>query len=201
MSFPLTDRQREIYEWLLAERRSGRVPGGLDDICRALGLKSRGSLHKHIQALVAVGLVKPLEGKRRGVRVADPSVDPEAQLELLGYIAAGGPIDALPVPEPIEVPQWLRSQAPCYVLEVRGDSMTEEGIFDGDRVVIERRDHARNGEIVVALVDEAAATLKRIEQTADWCVLHSANPAHGSQRYRPDEVRIQGVLIAVMRRY
>lgn len=201
MPASLTPRQRAIYEWLLVRQNCGQPPAGLEDICTALGLKSRGSLHKHIQALVRAGLVEPLAGKRRGVRLAPAQASIGDQLPLLGYVAAGHPIEALPVPEPLEVPQWLRSSGACYVLEVRGDSMIEAGIFDGDRVVIEQRDSARDGQLVVALLQGEAATLKRIEQTPTWCILHPANATHAPQRYRPDEVCIQGVLIAVMRRY
>ena len=118
-------------------------------------------------------------------------------LPLYGYIAAGRPIEAISNPEMIDVPAQLRSGKPCYVLEVRGDSMIEEGIPDGDWVVIEHRDHARNGEIVVALVDGEEATLKRLEAnparscctrpTAAWRRCTTARNACRSGRAgRPD---------------
>jgi repressor LexA len=118
-----------------------------------------------------------------------------------GYIAAGRPIEALPQPELMEVPDFLRSDSPCYVLQVRGDSMIEEGIFDGDYVIIEQRDHARNGEIVVALINGEEATLKRIEQRPGQVILHPANAAMQPMNYAPDEVVVQGVLIGQMRKY
>jgi repressor LexA len=99
------------------------------------------------------------------------------------------------------VPPALRTQRDCYVLQVRGDSMVDEGILDGDWVVIEQREHARNGEIVVALVDGSDATLKRIEQRPGKVVLHPANAAMKPMTYPPDRVRIQGVLVGQMRRY
>ena len=99
------------------------------------------------------------------------------------------------------MPTQLRTANPCYVLEVRGDSMIEEGILDGDWVVIEHRDHARNGEIVVALVDGEEATLKRLERRANEVVLHPANNNLSAMHFSPDRVQIQGVLVGQMRRY
>ncbi len=197
----LTRRQREILDWLRAHADAFAQPPTLDELCQALGMASRGSLHKHIQALVEAGLVEPLEGKRRGVRLREESDAPEPGIPLLGSIAAGRPIEAVPQPVYMPVPPELLTGGDCYVLKVRGDSMIDEGILDGDWVVIERRDHARNGEIVVALVREAEATLKRIEQRPGEVLLHAANPAMPTLRYHPDEVRIQGVLVGLMRRY
>ena len=120
---------------------------------------------------------------------------------LLGYIAAGRPIEAIGQAESIDVPEALHGGRECYVLQVRGDSMIEEGILDGDWVVIERREQARNGEIVVALIDGAEATLKRIEQRPGRVILHPANTALSPQIYAPEQVAIQGVLVGQMRRY
>ena len=174
----LTRRQQEIFEYLLEHLDAFPHPPTLDELCDALGLKSRGSLHKQIQALIETGLVEPMNNLRRGIRLVeeepDLATDSDA-LPLYGYIAAGSPIEAIRNPESIDVPAQLRTPNPCYVLEVRGDSMIEEGILDGDWVVIEHRDRARNGEIVVALVDGEEATLKRLEQRPNEVVLHPAN--------------------------
>ncbi len=197
----LTRRQRELYEWLRDHAGEFEHPPTLDEVCAALGLASRGSLHKHVQALVDAGLVEPLEGKRRGLRLARDLDDEPGTLPLLGRIAAGRPIEAVADAQPVEVPERLRTRGDCYVLEVRGDSMIDDGILDGDWVVIERRDTARNGEVVVALVDEDHATLKRIEQRRGECVLHPANGTMEPMRYAPDQVRIQGVVVGQMRAY
>lgn len=200
MKTNLTRRQQEILDYLREQHFD--TPPTLDELCRALGLASRGSLHKHISALVEAGLVEPMDGKHRGVvlRGSETARD-EDLLPFLGYIAAGRPIEAIPQPETLEVPAALRTGRPCYVLEVRGDSMIEDGILDGDWVVIEQRDQARNGEVVVALVDGAEATLKRIEQTPGEVVLHPANGRLAPLRYTPDQVQVQGVLVGQMRRY
>jgi repressor LexA len=201
MNPALTRRQQSIVEYLNGQHLAGAPPPTLDELCQALGLRSRGSMHKHVQALVTAGLVEPLSGKQRGVRLREPPAQELATLPLLGRIAAGRPIEALEDPRELEVPMRLRGKGRCYVLEVRGDSMVDEGILDGDWVVIEQRDHARNGEIVVALIDGEEATLKRIEQTPAACILHPANAALAPMHYAPDRVRIRGVVKGQMRAY
>lgn len=197
----LTPRQQSVYDYLRGRAAAGESPPTLETLCRALGLRSRGSMHKHIQALVEAGLVEPMEGRQRGVRLRPQAEADSSQLPLLGYIAAGRPIEAIPDSQTVEVPAVLRSNGACYVLEVRGDSMVDDGILDGDWVVVESREHARNGEIVVALIDEQEATLKRIEQRAGRVVLHPANAAMQPFVYAPQQVRIQGVVVGQMRRY
>lgn len=197
---PLTPRQRTVLETLRDLAREGRAPS-LDALCAELGLRSRGSLHRHVQALVAAGLVAPMAGQHRGVHLTAAALGEDEALPLLGRIAAGRPIEAVTDTETVTVPPWLRAKGRCYVLEVRGDSMTEDGILDGDRIVVEHREQARNGELVVALVEGERATLKRLEQRPGEVVLHPANAAHAPQRYPPDQVIIQGVVVGQMRRY
>lgn len=197
----LTRRQQEIYEYLQSHGEEFHHPPTLDELCNALGLSSKGSLHKQIQALVEAGLVQPMNNQRRGIRLTEEPQHAESRLPLLGVIAAGQPIEAIGQDEYIEVPNWLHSGRPCYVLQVRGESMIDEGILDGDHIVIEQRNHAANGEIVVALVDGNEATLKRIEQRPGAVILHPANPTMEPLHYSPDQVQIQGVLVGQMRRY
>ncbi len=201
MDYPLTRRQQEIYEYLCHHSDEFPHPPTLDELCNALGLSSKGSLHKQIQALIEAGLVEPMNNQRRGIRLSDGRVDDEGRLPLLGYIAAGQPIEAIDQQESIQVPDFLRTAKPCYVLQVKGDSMIDEGIFDGDHIVVEQSDTARNGEIVVALVDGTDATLKRIEQKKGAVVLHPANAGMKPMRFSPDQVQIQGILVGQMRRY
>ena len=201
MNEALTRRQRAILAHLRESRERQAHPPTLDELCRELGLRSRGSLHKHVQALVKAGHVEPLSGKQRGVRLREPGQDDLLSLPLLGHIAAGHPIEALENPQDLEVPRQLRGKGRCYVLQVRGDSMIDDGILDGDWVVIEQRDHARDGEIVVALIDGEEATLKRIEQTLSACILHPANSDLAPLSYAPERVRIQGVVVGQMRAY
>ncbi|WP_018880681.1 transcriptional repressor LexA [Thioalkalivibrio sp. ALE30] len=210
----LTPHQRSVLEALQRFAAEGHAPS-LEELAQALGLRSRGSLHKHIRALEAAGYVQPARGRHRGIRLANelpaltdtqyPATDGDTwtpnTLPLLGRIAAGQPIDALAHPEPVEVPAHLRGRGECYVLKVKGDSMQDVGILDGDWVVIESRSEARNGEIVVALIDNGVATLKRIEQKPGGVLLHAENPAYTPLFVTPDQLRIQGVLVGQMRRY
>lgn len=203
MTTNLTRKQQAIYEYLCDHRDRFPYPPSLEELCAALGLASRGSLHKHIQALVDAGLVEPMDRRQRGVRLTATACAAESggTLPFLGTIAAGRPIEAMANPEPMLVPEQLRGRGECYVLQVKGDSMIDEGILDGDWVVIERRDYARNGEIVVALIDGEEATLKRIEQRPGMVVLLPANPRMAALEYPPERVAIQGVLVGQMRAY
>jgi len=197
----LTRRQQAILDFLREHARHQAYPPTLDEVCDALGLRSRGSLHKHVSALVEAGYLEPLHGKQRGLRLSAAAMGEENALPLLGTIAAGRPIEAVAQPESIEVPRLLRSRAPCYVLRVRGDSMVDDGILNGDYVIIEAREQARDGEIVVALVDGHEATLKRLQRRSGEVLLHPANAAMEPMRYAPERVAIQGVLVGQMRRY
>lgn len=196
----LTKRQTEVYRYLVENADHFDHPPTHDELCQALGLSSRGSLHKHIQALVQAGLVEPMDHTRRGIRLVEQAEE-QTGIPFLGTIAAGRPIEAVTQPETMQVPAELLGNNPCYVLQVRGDSMIEEGILDGDYVVIEQRDSARNGEIVVALVNNEEATLKRIEQHPGQVALHPANASMTVMIYAPDEVQIQGVLRGLLRSY
>lgn len=204
MAPPLTRRQQEIFDFLCANWADFEHRPNLNELCRALGLKSRGSLHKHIRALTDAGLIEPMNGKQRGIILTPKALEHGGDrntLPLLGYIAAGKPIDTIEDERTVSVPVELRTKGHCYVLQVRGDSMIEDGILDGDWVVVEHRESARNGEVVVALIDETEATLKRIEQRPGRTVLHPANSAMVPLAYAPERVRIQGVLVGQMRRY
>jgi repressor LexA len=197
----LTRRQHDLLVYLRDRETRGERPPSLGEICRDLGLASRGSLHKQVVALVEAGLVEAMNGKQRGVRLIEAANDEDGAIPLLGAIAAGRPIEALIRDERITLPAWLKVPGPCYALRVKGDSMRDAGILDGDVVVVEQRQHARNGETVVALIDGESATLKRIEQKPGEIVLHPENPAFQPQHYRPEQVAIQGVLVAALRRY
>jgi len=196
----LTRRQQQVYDYLVENADDFDHPPTHDELCQALGLSSRGSLHKHIQALVQAGLVEPMDGSHRGIRLVEQQALADG-IPLLGRIAAGRPIEAVPQPETMQVPEELLGRGSCYVLQITGDSMLEAGILDGDYVVIEQRDSARNGEIVVALVNNEEVTLKRIEQQPGRVILHPANAAMEPMMYSPAAVQIQGVLRGLMRSY
>lgn len=202
----LTRKQQYVFDYLYNNRENFACPPTLEELCIGLGLASRGSLYKHIIALINAGLVEPFtDNKHAGIRLTTAALDnqPETpqKLPFLGKIAAGRPIEAIANRQFMEIPPLLKSDKPCYVLQIAGESMIEAGIFDGDWVVIEQRSFARNGEIVVALINREEVTLKIIEQSPKKIMLHPANAQMPMQIYLPEEVEIQGVLIAQMRRY
>jgi repressor LexA len=209
----LTKTQRQVLQHLHARAESGLEPPSLELLCTELGLASRGSLHKHIRALIEAGFVVDLAGKQRGVRLRSQEPTSSTVLDyatdvintrsvaLLGTIAAGRPIEAVQSEQRLCAPPELLGKGEAYALRVKGDSMQNAGIHDGDWVFIEKRSVARNGEIVVALVDGFEATLKRIEQRPDCVLLHPENPQFQTQRYAPEQIDIQGVLVGLMRRY
>jgi repressor LexA len=202
----LTRRQQQIFDHLLKNLDNFAYPPTLEELCIDLGLASPGSLYKLIMALVGAGLVEPFTGnKRGGIRLTQKALSHKPKhnqaIPFVGKIAAGRPIEAVAIMQFMEVPPMLKSDKPCYVLQIVGESMIDAGIMDGDWVIIEQRDYACNGEIVVALINQEEATLKYIEQTPDRILLRPANARMEVQVYRPDQVEIQGVLFAQMRRY
>lgn len=197
----LTRRQQSVHDYLLTRHALGRQPPTLDALCEEFGLRSRGSMHAHVKVLIEAGLVEAMQGRQRGVRICAPARSAPTELPVLGRIAAGRPIEAIELPEHMEVPAHLRTDGACYVLRVKGDSMIEDGILDGDCVVIESRGYARNGEIVVALIDGMDATLKRIYQRPNEVVLAPSNAAMRAISMPPERVTIQGVVVGQMRSY
>ena len=141
-------------------------------------------------------------GGNGAAHAATAASDQIVSLPLYGKIAAGTPIEALRDPSrTLEVPAALIGRGDCYALEVAGDSMIEAGIHEGDTVIIERCDNAENGTIVVALVDEQEATLKRLRRKGNSVALEAANPAYETRIFGPDRVRVQGRLIGLYRSY
>lgn len=203
----LTRKQQELFDFLLQNQSTFAHPPTLEELCLAIGVKSRGSLHTHIKALIDANLVEAPERKQRGIRLTEYAKttvnysEGYNGLPFVGTIAAGKPIEAIESITYMPIPEQLKSQKPCYVLKVKGDSMIDSGIFDGDWVIIEQRSHARNGEIVVALVNKSEATLKYIEQYPHEVLLIPANSQMQAMHYKPEQVEIQGVLVGQMRSY
>ena len=209
----LTRKQQEALDFLLANHSNFAHPPTLDELCFAMGLKSRGSLHKHIQGLVDAGLVEPQNRKQRGVRLTSKALASKQSSQILelekenkgtpyvGSIAAGTPIEALVNISYMDIPDEIKTDKPCYILQVKGESMIDDGIFDGDWVIIEQCSHARNGDCVVALIDKSEATLKYIEQYPHETVLIPANKQMQVMHFQPQQVEIQGVLVGQMRSY
>jgi repressor LexA len=203
MSSQLTDRQREAYAAIRDHLARHGVAPKLHELGRALGIRSRGVVHRHVQALVAAGLVEVESGRHRGIRLLDAEPVPGAtELPLLGRIVAGQPLEAIPDETSIDLGEFFMGPG-RFVLRVQGDSMIEAGILDGDMVVVRQAERAADGDIVVALIDGDEATLKRIRHNrADGSItLLPANRALAPMIYPAARVRIQGVVVAQLRSY
>ena len=199
---PLTRRQREVLDFVrqfLAER--GYSPS-LEEIGEHFGLSSVATVHKHVQHLVEKGYLRKAWNRSRSVEPVEPPSSHVVALPLLGTVAAGAPIEAVEVEESIEVPRHLvPPRGSCFVLRVRGDSMIDEQIRDGDFVVVESRPEASDGDTVVALLRGADATLKTFYRRGSNVSLQPANVAMEPIEVPGREVEIRGVVRGLLRRY
>ena len=200
----VTERQRDILQFIREFQAERGVAPTHREICDHFGFSSYGTVYKHLSLLEKKGLIRRDWNQKRGVEVVEkePEVPPAGvrELPLFGYIAAGRPLDVEVSNETITVPDRLTSRGENYVLKVRGDSMIDDGILDGDYVIIARRERADNGEMVVANVN-GEVTLKRFYHEGERVRLQPANsmmhPIYASAR----EVAVQGVVVGLMRRF
>ena len=208
------ERKRKILDVIAATIRARGYPPSVREIARAVGLASTSAVHHHLQVLEREGYLDRGAAQSRAIRLTPTaalrlglsseltpqSVPTETHsLPIIGEIAAGGPIEAYQeASETLAVPDILAPAGDAYVLRVRGDSMIEAHIADGDFVVIRPQETARDGDIIVAQVEDNAVTLKRFFREKDHVRLQPANPAYAPQVY--PSVRIQGKLIGVIRR-
>jgi repressor LexA len=199
----LTPRQKEILEFIRGFRGEHGYSPTHREICERFGFTSYGTVHKHLKLLEKKGFLRRDWNQKRGVALLDSrpgTASPE--VSFLGRIAAGKPIEAVRDEETLAVPpQLLRGpQGEHFVLRVVGDSMIEEGIHDGDLVVVQRRDTASTGDMVVALIDNEA-TLKRYYPQGDRVRLQPANRTMTPLLLPADRVQVQGIAVGLMRRF
>ncbi len=198
---PLTKRQKAIFTFLRDYLdRHGYSPS-LEEIAEHFGLASLNGVYKHLKALEERGFIRRLSNQARSIQLLDGAGSRRSALPLLGVVAAGQPIEAVADSEEIAVPESFLTRGSNFVLRVSGESMIDEHIQDGDLIVLEQRDTARNGDMVVALVDGEEVTLKRFYREGDRIRLQPANPTLDPIYLEPDRVRIQGVVTGVMRKY
>lgn len=200
---PLTKRQREILDYLNEFIQQHGYAPSLEEIGRRFSLSSLATVHKHLTNLQEKGFIRRAWNRSRSVELMPSRGAGRAvEVPLLGYVAAGMPIEAVPGTETIAIPESLISgKRDTYVLRVRGDSMIDEQIRDGDWVVVEDRKSADNGEMVIALVGGQDATLKKFYRESGRIRLQPANPNMEPIYVDPDNVQIQGVVVGVMRKY
>jgi len=198
----LTRRQREIYDFVRGFVEQKGYSPSLEEIGEAFGLSSVATVHKHVAHLVEKGLLR--KGWNRSRSIEPVAADGQAlvALPLAGVVAAGAPIEAIEDSETIGVPPDLvPPRAESFVLRVRGDSMIDEQIRDGDYVVVESRSEARDGETVVALIRGEEATLKKLYRRGSRVRLVPANASLTPLEVPAREVRIRGVVRGLLRRY
>jgi len=198
----LTDNQRKVLDFIQSYVEVNEVSPKLQEIAEGIGITSRGVAHRYVQALINAGFLETNNGKHRGIRLLPSEPERSATaLPFLGKIAAGKPIEAIAGQDEIDLSNFFGANS--YAIRVQGESMIEAGIMDGDIVVIEFRETANDGDIVVALIDEEEATLKRFKrsQQGRYIKLIPENSEMEPMVYEAERVRIQGILIGQLRHY
>jgi repressor LexA len=199
---PLTKRQRQILDYLQEFIQQHGYAPSLEEIGHRFSLSSLATVHKHLTNLEEKGFIRRSWNRSRSVELLSSRVGHRAiELPLLGFVAAGSPIEAVPSNETIAVPDDLVGRRETYVLRVRGDSMIDEQIRDGDFVVVEDRKTAENGEMVIALLGGTDVTLKKFYRENGRIRLQPANPTMQPMYIDAANVQVQGVVVGVMRKY
>ncbi|MFL0585889.1 transcriptional repressor LexA [Sphingomonas panaciterrae] len=218
----LTKKQHELICFINDRLAETGVSPSFEEMKDALDLKSKSGVHRLISALEERGFLRRLPNRARALEVLKVPDRPESreavrsstpapalpepandvvEVPLHGRIAAGAPIEALEGSTSLPVPAALLGSGEHFALEVAGDSMVEAGILDGDFALIRKQDVARDGEIVVALIEDSEATLKYFRREGTMIRLDPANRSYDPQRYAPAQVRVQGKLAGILRRY
>ena len=193
-------RHQDLLLGLFADHR--QVDLRVELVGKRFNLSSLATVHKHLTNLQEKGFIRRAWNRSRSVELVPTRVGGRAlELPLLGFVAAGRPIEAVASNETIAVPETLAGKRDSYVLRVKGDSMIDEQIRDGDFVIVEDRKSADNGEMVIALVEGADVTLKKFYRENGRVRLQPANPSMQPIMVDPEQVQVQGVVIGVMRRY
>jgi len=202
MALTLTPRQKEILDFIRAYRQKRGLSPTQREICEEFGYSSFGTLQKHIKLLLEKGVLVRDWNKRRSLVLAEEDKPAGAvEIPLAGRIAAGQPIEPEPEGETVAVPDILTRKGQNYVLKVNGSSMIDDGIHDGDFVVVNRREKASNGEMVAALLN-GEATLKRFYREADGRIrLQPANERMSPIWVAEGDLKVQGVVVGLMRKY
>ena len=226
----LTFKQNQLLSFLIKKIEENGVSPSYEEICKELSLKSKSGIHRIVKSLEERGYIERLENRARAIapkkningqpyfsnvisinkKINDLKLKEKAKINnietnripLLGKIAAGTPIEAISNYDKfIDVPSSDPSFKECYALYVEGDSMIDEGILDGDIVIIEKKQDVKNGDIVVALIDKEEATLKKFRKRGDTIALEPANKSYKTQIYGPDRIIVQGKLKTLLRKY
>ncbi|MEE8584889.1 MAG: transcriptional repressor LexA [Acidobacteriota bacterium] len=197
----LTKRQKVILDYIRGFINQNRYSPTLEEIANHFSLASLNGVYKHLKNLEGRGFIRRLPNQSRSIELINKTIVEESMIPMMGYVAAGLPIEAVPNPEPMHVPEQFLTRGSNYILRVRGDSMIEEHIEDGDWVILEERQEARNGETVVALLEDGEVTLKKYYREGPRIRLQPANAALKPLYVDEEKVKVQGVVVGLMRRY
>lgn len=190
-------KQSNVYEFIRHYILKHGFSPSMSEIAKGIGIQSKGVVHRYVHALVEKGFLSIEPNQHRNIRLSDHMPNPYS-VPLLGRIAAGEPIEAIENQEVVQFAD-LFFGPDRYALQVSGDSMIEEGIHNGDIVICKHSDSAKNGDIVVALIDNESATLKKIKYQKNIIKLIPANASMETQVYESNRVQVQGVLVGLCR--
>jgi repressor LexA len=201
---PVTSRQRQVYEFISRYIEVNKQPPTIADIGKHFKMSSSASVHSILQALEQEGLIRRIPHVSRGIEIVQQqeTVEGNSELPLLGLVAAGQPIEAVLTHETVPVPRNMIGRGRMFALRVRGDSMIDEHIQDGDVIIVNSQQTAENGQVVVALIDGNYATVKKFYREAEFIRLEPANPQFKSIFIKtPERLQIQGIVRALIRNY
>jgi repressor LexA len=201
---PLTKRQREILTFLTSYTEANGYAPSFEEIASQFNYNSLATVHEHLSNLERKGYIKRNYNESRAIEILPSEAFPRAvELPLLGQVAAGAPIEAIAIDETVAVPEdFVRRSGGHYVLRVRGNSMIDEQIRDGDFVVVNERQSADNGEMVIAMLSGTSATVKKFYRERDGRIrLQPANETMSPIYIHENDISIQGVVVGVLRRY
>lgn len=202
---PITAKQRRVYEFIRRYIDSNHEPPTIAEIGRQFQMSSSASVHAILVALEREGLIKRIPNVSRGIEIVQQKGggdDDDSEIPLLGTVAAGQPIEAILSHDTISVPKDLQGRGRTFALRVRGDSMIEENIQDGDIIIVASQKTADNGQVVVALIDGNYATVKKFYREPEFIRLEPANPQFKPIFIKtPERIQIQGVVRGLIRKY
>jgi len=202
---PVTAKQKRIFEFIRRYIESNQEAPTIAEIGRQFQMRSSASVHAVLTTLEREGLIKRIPNVSRGIQIVEQKEgegggDGDTEIPLLGTVAAGKPIEAIVTYDTVSVPKNLQGNGRTYALRVRGDSMIDENIEDGDIIIVSSQQTAENGQLVIALIEDTYSTVKKFYREADAIRLQPANP-----EFKPliitESIKIQGVVKGLIRRY
>jgi repressor LexA len=199
----VTAKQRRVYDFIRRYVESNQEPPTMAEIGRQFQMSSSASVHGILSALEREGLIRRIPNVSRGIELVEQSsANEENEIPLLGIVAAGQPIEAILNHNTVPVPKDMQGRGRTFALRVRGDSMIEENIQDGDIIIVASQSTADNGQVVVALIDGNYATVKKFYREPDFIRLEPANPQYKPIFVKtPERIQIQGVVRGLIRKY